>query len=157
MAGPAQVADWRAYANHASAAALYVPASLGVLQGAWQGPVYVVTDETTASAAEMFGAILQDNHAGKVVGRHTIGAGCGNQGPYRFVTLPRMRAALRVSDCVLIRADGSDEVAGLTPDLPVDGGSSSARAQATLARIAEDLRKSTRPATSPQDIAPTPR
>ncbi len=157
MSGPIQRADWRAYADRTTAAALYAPAYLGKTQGTWRGPVYVVTDETTASAAELFSAILQDNRAGKLVGRRTIGAGCGNQGPYRFVTLPRMRASLRVSDCVVIRADGSDEVAGVTPDIPVEGTDPVARARETLERISEDLRKNAPAAAPARDTTPASR
>ena len=157
MAGPAQTADWRAYADPASSVVLYAPADLGKLQGTWRGPVYVVVDETTASAAELFGAILQDNHAARLVGRRTIGAGCGNQGPYRFLPLKQMDASVRLSDCVLIRADGSDEVAGVEPDIAIDGRDPVQRAHETLARIAEDLQKPPPAITPPQDTARAPR
>ena len=157
MAGPAQTVDWRAYPDPAPSVALYAPADLGKLQGTWRGPVYVLVDETTASAAELFGAILQDNGAARLVGRHTIGAGCGNQGPYRFLPLKQMNASVRLSDCVLIRADGSDEVAGLDPDIAIAGGDPLQRAQDTLARIAADLRKSPPVATPTQDTARAPR
>lgn len=157
MAGPSDLADWRAYASLASGVALYAPAALERIQGTWRGPVYVVVDGTTASAAELFGAILQDNHAGKVVGRRTIGAGCGNQGPYRFVALPKAGGSVRVSDCVLIRADGTDEVAGLTPDIPVAGDDPVRRARETLARIVADLQKSSPGVTPNRDTARAPR
>ena len=157
MAGPARAADWRAYADPASSVVLYAPADLGKLQGTWQGPVYVVVDETTASAAELFAAILQDNHAARLVGRHTIGAGCGNQGPYRFLPLKQLNASVRLSDCVLVRADGSDEVAGVEPDIAIGGRDPVRRASDTLARIAEDLRKSPPAVTPAQDTTPAPR
>lgn len=157
LAGPAAQADWRAYPERTTSVALYAPAALGGMQGRWTGPVYVLVDERTASAAEMFGAILQDNRAGKLVGRHSLGAGCGNQGPYRFIALPRTGASVRVSDCVLIRADGSDEVAGLEPDLRVEGGGETRRATEILARVAADLRKSTPAAAPARDTTPAPR
>jgi hypothetical protein len=44
----------------------------------WKGPVIVLVDNETWSAAEQFAALLQDNSAAIVMGTRTGGAGCGH-------------------------------------------------------------------------------
>jgi carboxyl-terminal processing protease len=46
-------------------------------------PLIVLTDETTASAAEIFSGAIQDNDRGVVVGRRTFGKGLVQQ-PLEF-------------------------------------------------------------------------
>jgi hypothetical protein len=46
--------------------------------GVWPGPLAVLVDNETWSAAEEFAALLQDNHAAVIVGTRTGGAGCGH-------------------------------------------------------------------------------
>ena len=45
--------------------------------GAWTGPVYVVTDDHSYSASELFASLVQFNHIAKTVGLRTGGDGCG--------------------------------------------------------------------------------
>jgi len=66
------------------------------------------------------------------------------------LVLPHSQLRFRIPDCVRLRADGSDEVAGVKPDLPVlpsEGESERARAARALAVIDADL----------QAVAQTPR
>lgn len=120
---------------------LHWPSIIAPLWGAWRGPLYVLTDNRTYSAAEMFVAVLRNNDAAKVVGMRTGGDGCGfmnNPGP---VILPHSGLRFRVPNCVRMRADGTDEVAGVPSDLPVfplDGENTRARA----ARVLEVVRVS---------------
>ena len=110
--------------------------------GAWHGPVYVLTDAKTASSAEMFAARLQDNHIARVVGTRSGGYGCGFMSQETPPVLPHSQLRLRVPNCVRLRADGSDEVAGITPDLPIQargGESARARAQRLLDTVGQDL------------------
>lgn len=110
--------------------------------GAWNGPVYVLTNGKTASSAEMFAARMQDNHMARIVGTHSGGYGCGFMSADAPPELPHSHLRVRVPNCVRLRADGSDEVAGITPDLPViprSGESARARAQRVVDTLASDI------------------
>lgn len=85
----------------------------------WSAPVIVLVDERTGSAAEDFAATLQDNHAAVIVGGRTAGAGCGYTNGGTPTTLNNTRAVLRLPDCVRFRADGSNAVNGVIPDVLV--------------------------------------
>lgn len=87
--------------------------------GVWSGPLLVLVDDETWSAAEEFAAVLQDNHAAVIVGTRTGGAGCGHTWGGTPTVLTNSRATLQVPDCVRFRADGSNEVAGIIPDVLV--------------------------------------
>lgn len=93
--------------------AMYYPYEEGV----WSGPLIVAVDENTASAAEQFTAVLQDNQAATVVGTPTKGAGCGYTWGGDPVTLKHSGGVLRLPDCARFRADGTNEVAGISPDV----------------------------------------
>jgi hypothetical protein len=86
-------------------------------EAVWSGPVVVLTDQETWSAAEQFTALLQDNRAALVVGARTGGAGCGHTWGGTPTTLTNSGAVLKLPDCVRFRADGSNEVRGIIPDL----------------------------------------
>jgi hypothetical protein len=85
-------------------------------EGAWDGPVAVLTDGETWSAAEQFAALLQDNRAALIVGARTGGSGCGHSWGGTPTKLANSGATLTVPDCVRFRADGSNEVRGIIPD-----------------------------------------
>jgi hypothetical protein len=82
-------------------------------------PVYVLVDRDTWSAAEYFAALLQDNHAATIVGEVTGGAGCGYTNGGIATTLKNSGAQVKMPDCIRLRADGSDEVDGIIPDVLV--------------------------------------
>jgi C-terminal processing protease CtpA/Prc len=81
--------------------------------------VVVLTDQDTASAAEQFAAILQDNRAALVLGARTAGAGCGHTWGGTPTRLTNSGATLRLPDCARFRADGSNEVRGILPDAAI--------------------------------------
>jgi len=83
----------------------------------WSGPLAVLVDDETWSAAEEFAAVLQDNRAAVIVGNRTGGAGCGHTNGGTPTTLKNSGAILELPDCVRFRADGSNEVAGVIPDI----------------------------------------
>lgn len=87
--------------------------------GSWDGPLMVLVDQETWSAAEQFTALLQDAGAATVVGARTGGAGCGYTYGGTPTTLTHSGATLLLPDCVRFRADGSNEVAGIVPDIPI--------------------------------------
>lgn len=84
----------------------------------WSGPLLVLVDGQTWSAAEEFAAVLQDNGAAVIVGTRTGGAGCGHTNGGTPAILKNSGATLELPDCVRYRADGSNEVAGISPDVP---------------------------------------
>lgn len=85
----------------------------------WSGPLTVLVDDETWSAAEEFAALLQDNRAAVIVGSRTGGAGCGHTQGGTPTILKNSGATLELPDCVRFRADGSNEVAGVIPDVVV--------------------------------------
>lgn len=96
---------------------VFSPAQYPYREGVWSGPLIVVVDSATASASEEFAAELQDNRAALIVGEPTYGAGCGHTDGGTPTTLSNSHAILELPDCVRLRADGSNEVRGIVPDL----------------------------------------
>ncbi|MFO0601392.1 MAG: S41 family peptidase [Myxococcaceae bacterium] len=89
------------------------------VRGAWSGPVWVLTDEKTASSAEAFTTLMRDRGVARVIGAHTLGAGCGFMNDVESIVLPRTKLTFGAPNCVRLRDDGTDDVAGVTPDVPV--------------------------------------
>ncbi|HEX8642898.1 MAG TPA: S41 family peptidase [Allosphingosinicella sp.] len=111
---------------------VFNPAQYPYHDGVWDGPVVVLVDEHTASAAEEFAALLQDNRVAIVVGGRTAGLGCGHTWGGSPTRLANSGAILNLPDCARFRADGSNEVRGVIPDLllpwrAIDGPSFRAR------------------------------
>ncbi|WP_170319550.1 S41 family peptidase [Polyangium spumosum] len=91
-------------------------------RGAWKGPLFVLTDRGTGSASEDFVAWFKDNGAATILGARTAGAGCGYvNGGGRFA-LREIGFDVHMPNCARFRADGTNEVEGITPDisLPLD-------------------------------------
>lgn len=108
------------FAALSSGAALFYSSLYTYEEGIWDGPLYVLMDEGSASAAEHFGTLLRDNGAATLIGEPTFGAGCGWMGQGdRPTTLTHTRAELHVPDCVWTDKAGNNEVAGLEPDILV--------------------------------------
>lgn len=95
---------------------VFSPAQFPYHDGVWNGPLIVLTDQQTWSAAEEFAAVLQDNKAAVIMGARTGGAGCGHTNGGTPTTLSNSRAVLELPDCVRYRPDGSNEVRGIIPD-----------------------------------------
>ncbi len=98
---------------------LYWPSIADPYRGAWRGPVFVLTDHRTGSAAEMFTALMRDRVGATIVGETTMGLGCGFMGDPEPLTLPHSGMVFSVPNCVRLRANGADEVAGVQPDIPI--------------------------------------
>ncbi len=96
---------------------VFTPAKYPYNDGVWHGPLIVVVDGDTWSAAEEFAAVLQDNHAALIVGAPTGGAGCGHTDGGTPTTLTHSRAVLKLPDCTRLRANGDNEASGVQPDL----------------------------------------
>ncbi|WP_332641335.1 S41 family peptidase [Brevundimonas sp.] len=99
------------------AADAFTPLAFAFEPGVWKGPLVVLVDSGTASASEEFAALLQDNRAAVILGGPTWGAGCGRTRGGLDATLRHSGATLRLPDCARFRADGSNEVSGIDPDV----------------------------------------
>lgn len=92
--------------------------------GTWRGPLLVLADRGTGSAAEDFVAWLQQNKVATVLGDRTAGAGCGyvNGGnPTRLSVVP---VDVWMPNCARLLDDGTNEVEGIAPDVPLPMGES---------------------------------
>lgn len=87
---------------------------------AWDGPLAVIVDRNTASAAEEFATWLQDNDRAKIGGERTYGAGCGyidGGNAFNFAAAPMH---LMIPNCSRIRRDGTNEIEAVTPDVAIN-------------------------------------
>ncbi|MFC4762928.1 S41 family peptidase [Dyella koreensis] len=131
-----------AYGSDKTAGTLASSSIVDAYYGTWSGPTYVLADRRSYSSAEMFAAVMQDNHIAKLVGDRTGGDGCGFMTDGVPIVLRHSRLRFRVPNCMRLRADGSNEEAGIAPDLPVlptEGESDRARGERALRLIAEDV------------------
>lgn len=85
--------------------------------GVWDGPLIILMNQETWSAAEEVAAMMQDNRAAIILGERSGGAGCGHTNGGTPTTLANSGAILEVPDCARFRADGRNEVAGIIPDV----------------------------------------
>jgi hypothetical protein len=100
------------------AALLFSPLEFPYEEGVWRGPLIVLVDRNTGSAASEFAAVLQDNRAAIVMGE-PAGGGCGHTNGGTPTKLRNSGATLEVPDCARFRSDGSNEVMGIQPDVAV--------------------------------------
>jgi hypothetical protein len=98
---------------------LFNPAQYTYREGVNRLPLYVLIDGRTASAAELFAAMLKDNAAATLIGTPTHGSGCGHTNGGIQVTLEHSSGRVQLPDCVRFRSDGTNEVVGITPDVLV--------------------------------------
>jgi len=108
-----------ALSDGAVARRIYWPAAADAQIGKWSGALYVLTNSATYSAAEMFAAVLHNNRAARIVGTPSGGDGCGFMAESEPLVLANTQLRIRLPDCVRLLADGSNEVAGIQPDIAV--------------------------------------
>jgi hypothetical protein len=102
--------------NLASKNVLFSPSEYVFNESMFKGKLFVLVDNNTASAAEYFAALLQDNKSATIIGEKTYGAGCGYvNGGVKYV-LPNTKLTFKSPDCVRFRTDSSNEVEGIQPD-----------------------------------------
>jgi hypothetical protein len=85
--------------------------------GLWTGPLVILADSQSASATELFAAMLQDAGRARVIGAPTVGSGCGWTLPKRTTVLAHSGAVLTMPDCARVRRDGTNELDGVQPDV----------------------------------------
>ncbi len=98
---------------------VFSPAEYDYADGIWAGPLIVLVNEESWSAAEEFAAVLQDNGAAIIMGARTGGAGCGHTDGGTPTRLPNSGGTLQLPDCARLRKDGSNEINGVIPDVLV--------------------------------------
>lgn len=86
-------------------------------KGAWRGPLLLLIDGNTASAAEDFVAWLKDNRAATLVGARTYGAGCGYVDGGTRTHLQALPRDVRMPNCARFLRDGTNEIEGIAPDV----------------------------------------
>ncbi|HEX8251272.1 MAG TPA: S41 family peptidase [Pyrinomonadaceae bacterium] len=96
---------------------LFYPSRYAYREGVYAGQLMVLVDQGTWSSAEYFAAMLRDNNAATIIGEPTGGAGCGYTNGGIRTYLKNSGARAKIPDCVRLRADGTNEVAGITPDV----------------------------------------
>jgi hypothetical protein len=101
------------------ASLVFSPAKFNYAPALWRGPVIVLINQYTGSAATEFAAVLQDNHAAIILGTPSISGGCGHTNGGTPTTLKNSGGVFDVPDCARFRADGSNEVMGIQPDVLV--------------------------------------
>lgn len=111
-AGTAGIRDW--------VTGLRFPSRSTARPGRYAGPLVLLADRRTASASEQFIAMLRDAGVARVVGEPTTGAGCGFTYGGIEHTLRHSGLRVRMPDCSRYWKDGSNEVAGIRPDVPLD-------------------------------------
>jgi Peptidase family S41 len=98
-------------------AEVFTPSQFPYRESVWQGPLVILVDGDTWSAAEQFAALIRDNDAGVVIGERTGGAGCGYMYDSQPIVLKHSKAELTMPNCARLRRDGSNEVGGIVPDI----------------------------------------
>lgn len=96
---------------------LFYPSRYTYREGVYAGQLLILVDQGTWSSAEYFAAMLRDNNAATIIGEPTGGAGCGYTNGGIQTYLKNSRARIKIPDCVRLRSDGTNEVAGITPDV----------------------------------------
>jgi hypothetical protein len=100
--------------------ALFESLSYSYDVGRYDGPLLVLIDANTGSAAEHFAAMLADNDAATLLGQRTAGSGCGYTNGGVPARLLHSELRVDMSDCQRRRRNGENELAGIEPDAPID-------------------------------------
>jgi|GEM_PF-2290066 len=88
--------------------------------GHWRGPLAVLVDHRSASAAEDFAYWLKGSGAALLVGERTFGAGCGYMDGGRAFQLRAIAGYVKMPNCSRYTAEGINQIEGLAPDIPLD-------------------------------------
>jgi hypothetical protein len=99
-------ADATALRGKPWASFIFSPTKYDFEMAVWHGPILVLIDGNTGSAAEEFAAVLQDNKAAVVIGSPSAGAGCGHTNGGTPTTLTHSGGILELPDCAgFVRTD----------------------------------------------------
>ena len=85
--------------------------------GVYEGPLYILANNNTASAAEDIVGRLKESEAAKIIGSKTHGSGCGFTNGGIDLKLKNLNLKVRMSDCARYLRTGVNEVEGIAPSL----------------------------------------
>ena len=88
--------------------------------GVWTGPLAVLADRRTASAAEEFITWLKDNGRATIAGERSFGAGCGYVDGGHAIALKAADLHLMIPNCSRYTGEGINEIEGIAPHVTVD-------------------------------------
>jgi hypothetical protein len=88
--------------------------------GVWTGPLAVLVDRRSASAAEEFVTWLKDNGRATIAGERTYGAGCGYVDGGNAIALRAVPLHIMVPNCSRYTREGVNEIEGITPTVALD-------------------------------------
>lgn len=88
--------------------------------GIWTGPLAVLTDRRTASAAEEFITWLKDNDRAVIAGERSLGSGCGYVDGGYAIALKAAPLHIMVPNCSRYTRDGMNEIEGIAPNVSID-------------------------------------
>jgi hypothetical protein len=88
--------------------------------GVWTGPLAVLVDRRSASAAEEFVTWLKDNGRATIAGERTYGAGCGYVDGGSAIALRAAPLHIMVPNCSRYTREGVNEIEGIPPTVALD-------------------------------------
>jgi hypothetical protein len=89
-------------------------------KGLWNGPLAVLTDRRSASAAEEFVTLLKDSKRAAIVGERTFGSGCGYIDGGHAFAFQAAPMHVMMPNCSRYTAEGVNEIEGIAPTVAVD-------------------------------------
>ncbi|NIJ20714.1 hypothetical protein FHS95_002406 [Sphingomonas naasensis] len=104
-------------------------------KGAWRGPIAIYADRGSASATEDFTAWLRQNKVAILIGEKTLGAGCGYVNGGGRLRLAHAGLDIRMPNCARFLDDGTNEIEGQAPDIPIAANDDTSWARAMDAAI----------------------
>jgi C-terminal processing protease CtpA/Prc len=98
------------------------PAEIETMRGTavWTGPLAVLADHRTASAAEEFITWLKDNGRATIAGERSFGAGCGYVDGGHAIALKAAALHIMVPNCSRYTGEGINEIEGIAPHVTID-------------------------------------
>lgn len=87
--------------------------------GLYDGPLYVLINNNTASAAEDMVGRLKESGAATIVGAKTHGSGCGYTNGGIDLKLKHLGLKVVIPDCARYLRTGVNEVEGIMPDIEI--------------------------------------
>lgn len=85
--------------------------------GIYDGPLYILVNNNTASAAEDIVVRLKESEAAKIIGSKTHGSGCGFTNGGIDIKLKHLNLKVRIPDCARYLRTGANEVEGIAPNI----------------------------------------
>ena len=86
----------------------------------YDGKLFLLVNGKTSSAAEDMVARHLDSKTARVIGSRTHGSGCGYMNGGIQYKLPNSKLDVKVPDCIRERANGTNEVVGIDPNINLD-------------------------------------